>query len=193
MALIPKIRLCLANNCTDLTFYELTGVYNAITNIGGYGSPNKELNQIVSANLSIVSPDNTTYNIDMTNYNFPSSNIDFNTIIDLSLLSRTSIEDGYWQFIYTLVDNVSTTHVVTMGYYFYCNIECCVSKLLNKIALNDSLSSKLEINKINEYTKAKVFLESLKNAANCFNTANFNVIKSYLNKICSNSGCKTCN
>lgn len=193
MALIPKIKLCLASNCSDLTFYELTGVYNVTTNVGGYGSPNVTTASITSSILTIVAPDTARYAINMLSNGYPTSNTELGFTIDLGDLSRTSIEDGYWQFIYTLIDDSLNVYEVTTSYYFYCNSTCCVAKMLSSIELDDCDCNKENTKKINNYIKAKTFLESLKNAARCFNETNFDSIKTILDKICKNTGCKTCN
>lgn len=192
MALIPKIKLCLASNCTTLSFFETTGVYNATTNVGGYGAPNVETSDIDAAVLTVISPSDQTYTIDVFG-DFPSDNDEFSIDIDLADLSRTSIEDGYWQFIYTVTTNAAVEYTANTSYYFYCNAECCVSKLLNAIELEDCNCDNINTDRIKTYVKAKTFLASLKNAAKCFNETNFNKIKDILSKICRNSGCKTCN
>lgn len=193
MALLPKIKLCLSSNCKTLNFYETTGIYNASTNTGGYGTPNVDTTDIETAILTIISPDNVSYVLDMfSTGDFPSDNIDFYYTIDLNDLNRTYIEDGFWQFIYTVTTN-TTTYTTNTSYYFYCNAECCVSKLLSNINIETNGIDKTNINKVNIYKEASIFLESLKNAAQCFNQPNFDSINKILLKICKNSSCKTCN
>jgi len=194
MALIPKIKLCLASNCSTLTFRETTGVYNATTNTGGYGTPNIDTTNIVSAVLSVVDPNGVTYTIDLfATGDYPTTNTDLEYTIDLGDLNRTSIEDGYWEFIYDLVDDQDDEYSGNVSYYFYCNTECCVSKLLNLIELDECMCNEANNDRLETYTRAKALLQSLKNAAGCFDTTKFNKIKTVLQKICRNSDCKTCN
>lgn len=40
MSLLPQISLSLGNRCNTVTIEELTGVYVATTNVGGWGAPN---------------------------------------------------------------------------------------------------------------------------------------------------------
>jgi hypothetical protein len=46
--------------------------------------------------------------------------------------------------------------------------------------------------KIKNYTLAKTFLESLKNAARCYQVSNFDSIKEVLDDLCNNTDCTTC-
>ena len=191
MALEPKIKLCLAANCTGLTFYEETGVYNAATNPGGYGAPNPTLASVDHAELLIwplysltnyVAP---TYNLTIT----PSDNHDLGT----SILSDLNIQDGFWYFVYNLYDAADQLiATVEQGYYYYCNTECCVSKLLSAIDLDSCMCTKEHLKDIEKYTRAKVLLESLKNAASCYNDSLFTKIKTALNSLCASVDCKSC-
>mgnify|MGYP003342117667 CR=1 FL=1 len=45
---------------------------------------------------------------------------------------------------------------------------------------------------IEKYTRAKVLLESLKNAASCYNDSLFTKIKTALNSLCASVDCKSC-
>jgi len=42
------------------------------------------------------------------------------------------------------------------------------------------------------YNKAKTMFDSLENAAECGDLTTFNSIKKIIDKLCLNSGCKTC-
>mgnify|MGYP003341190035 CR=1 FL=1 len=154
MALEPKIKLCLAANCTGLTFYEETGDYNATTNPGGYGAPNPTLASVDHAELYIwplysltnyVAP---TYTITIT----PSDNPDLGT----SILTDLNIQDGFWYFVYNLYDNTDQViATVEQGYYYYCNTECCVSKLLAAIDLDSCMCAKEHLKDIEKYNYLK--------------------------------------
>lgn len=192
MALTPTITLCLNSGCTTLTLRETTGAYNASTNTGGYGAPNPEIAAVTAAVLTVTDPDGTEYEIDLFTEGFPTDNEDFEYEIDLADLGdRESIEDGYWQFSYTVTSGDDYTG--TKNYFFYCNIECCVNRLLTLVEADECLCDEVNNKNIDNYIKAKTFLESLKNAANCYNETNFNRIKTLLDKLCRNSGCRTCN
>lgn len=195
MALIPNIKLCLKSNCTELVFSELTGIYNASTNVGGYGTPNPAASEFTGAILTVTAPDGTVYDIDMLEYDFPTNNTATEYIIDLADLdNRTSIEDGFWQFSYTITaDLTPSSYTVTKSYYFYCNARCCVSTLLASIDISALETDAINNKKIDNYTRARTFLYSLESAANCADETKFNKIKSLVLKLCRNSNCRTCN
>jgi len=190
MALKPTIQLCLTANCSTLSFTETTGVYNATTNPYGYGAPNTTIANAVSGSLVITTPDLVNYTISIP----PSNNPNLSTTIVLANLGgRTSVEDGFWNFAYTVTDVSANQFAVQQGYYFYCQAECCVAKLLTKIDLDDCMCNKQNTKDLDNYTKARTLLQSLKNAASCLNNVNYLKIKALLEKICRNSNCKTCN
>jgi hypothetical protein len=192
MALSLDIKLCLDSGCDVLTFYETTGIYNVDTNEGGYGAPNPDANPATQdATIKITDPDGEEYTITLET--FPTNNEDSGYELPLSSIgNRTSIEDGYWQFLYT-VTIAGTPYTATKSYFFYCESECCVAKLLAKIEPDECGCDEKNNKRIDNYTKARTYLASLKNAASCFNENNFNTIKELLAKLCRNADCKTCN
>lgn len=192
MALVPSISLCLKTGCTKLVFKETTGVYNASTNLGGYGSPNPTTASIVSAVLTITSPNNIVYTIDLfaTTF-FPTSNKDYEYSILALDLGLNNFEDGEWTLVYTLISNVEVIYTTTKVSIFTCNSACCVQDLLLDIDPNN-INSKENIIKIDNYKKAKSFLDTLRYYANCSNLDQFNNIKLILDRLCANNDCKTC-
>jgi hypothetical protein len=193
MALIPTISVCLDSACDTITITETTGIYDASSNVGGYGAPNIATSDIDSAVLTIISPSEQTYTINLFDNSFPSSNTSYSYEIPMSELgNRTSIEDGYWQITYTLVDG-GTTYTANGSKVFFCNAKCCVARLLAAIEPDECDCNEQNIKRIENYTKARTFLSSLENAANCFNIDRFDTIKAILDKLCRNTSCKTCN
>lgn len=193
MALVPKINMCLNSGCTTLTFRETTGAYNALTNTGGYGAPNPTTGDVIQVVLNVTDPDGEIYVIDVTSEGFPTTNEDFEYELDMADLgNRTSIEDGLWSFSLTVVTNV-TFYTGYKSYFFYCNAECCVNKLLSNVEPDECMCDEENNKRIDRYIKVKTFLESLKNAANCYNETRFDNILTVINKLCRNADCKTCN
>jgi len=198
MALIPNINLCVQSGCTELIFRETTGIYNVTTNPGGYGTPNPNADPAAadSVVLVITSPDGIEYTLDMAGLSsFPNDNTEFEYSIPLSLIGdRTVIEDGYWQFTYTVTFS-AVSYSVTKSYFFYCNANCCVSKMLSAISLTDitDVNNSKNNKNIEKYIRVKTLLESIKGAANCGNETQFNKIITLINKFCRNTDCKTCN
>ncbi len=194
MALTPTINLCLANGCQVLTFKDTTGAYS-VSNPTGYGTPNPEIVDFVSAVLTVIAPDETEYEIDLFADSFPTVDVDQEYEIDLDDLgSRTSIEDGYWSFIYTIVTAGAVTYTATFGAIFLCNARCCVQRILLKIDENKfGTTDKQNQKYINNYLKAKAILDTLTYYAYCGNLDKFDNIKLVLDKMCNNIDCTTCN
>lgn len=193
MALVPTINICLANGCQVLTFKDTTGAYS-VSNTTGYGAPNPEIADFDTATLTIIDPDEIEYVIDLLAEGFPTDDVEAEYEIPLASLSRTSIEDGYWQFVYTIVTTGDVTYTATFAGIFTCNAKCCVQRMLlrideNKFDKKDKQNDKY----IAEYLQAKAIVETLTYYANCGNLDKFDNIKLILDKICANIDCTTCN
>lgn len=193
MAFSPKINICLNSGCSTLTFRETTGVYDAETNTTGYGAPNITTGDVIQIVLNVTSPDGDIYVIDLTSEGFPTTNEDLEyEITSEDLDGITTIQDGLWSFTLTTITN-STFYVGYKSYFFYCNAECCVNKILATVEADECLCDEENNKRIDRYIKVKTFLESLKNAANCYNETRFENILAIINKLCRNADCKTCN
>ena len=189
MALTLKYNLCVINGCTQLQFSENTGVYST-ANATGWGTPNVDTTSAVSATLLIKGPDAVEYTIDLFAEDFPKNITGSSYNIPLaSMGSPVTITDGQWYFVYTIVDDNDDTYSTTVYKYFFCTSDCCVKNMLANINTCDSCPKD---NSESDYLKAKAMLDSLENAAECGDSANFAAIKKILDKLCLNSGCKTC-
>lgn len=195
MATVIDFEVCLDNACDTLTLTELTGAYSA-TNTTGWGAPNALTSDITVAFLQVTSPSGTVSTINLVSpvSGLPSSNPSFDyTLLNGDLNNITTVADGHWQFLLYYRTAGGTVYQKVKNYLFYCNTECCVQELLADIEVSDCDCCKQEdIDKINNYTKAKTFLESLKNAARCYQVSNFTSIQAVLTKLCRNSTCKNC-
>jgi len=191
MALQLNFSACVINGCTQIQFKETTGYYSA-ANTGGWGTPNSELTDVLTATLSVTPyGSTTTYVIDLLATTlFPTDNSSFTYDIPLSDIgSPTSIVDGQWLFVYT-VDDGTTVYTKSIYKYFFCNTECCVTDML--AALDLSCDCCKETSDYKNYILAWTQLQSLKKAAACGDSDNFTAIKKIIDKLCLNSGCKTC-
>lgn len=191
MSLQLNFDLCVTDACTQIRFTETTGVYST-TNTGGWGTPNISLGDVVTATLAITPyGSTTTYTIDVEATTlFPTDNTSFTYNIPLSLIGNpTSIVDGQWLFVYTVTD-ATDTYTKSIYKYFYCNSECCVTNML--AALDLSCDCCKDSTEYKNYILAWTQLQSLKKAAACGDSDNFTAIKKIVDKLCLNSGCKTC-
>jgi hypothetical protein len=197
MALVLNFNACQTTGCSELTFSDQTGAYNATTNPTGYYPP-PGLASVVSATLVITAPDLVTYTVNLlTTTYFPNSNPNFQYVIPASQIGgRTNIEDGQWTFKYTVtyinLDDEELTVSTTKSYIFTCNSTCCVSRLKAKINVRECDSYRENNKNTMNFLKAEAFLESLKYAAFCNNLTEYTTIKNILDKLCTNTGCKTC-
>lgn len=192
MAVSIDFDICINNSCDTLTLTETTGAYSA-TNTGGWGSPNATTGSITTALLQVTSPSGGVYTINILSAGLPSSNPSFDyDIANSSLGNITSIEDGKWTFFLYYTDG-TTIYQRVKNFFFYCNSECCVQQLLANIEIEDcNCCEQEQKDKIDNYIKAKTFLEALKNAARCNQESNFDSIQEILAKLCRNSNCNSC-
>jgi len=194
MALTPTINLCLRTGCSQLIFKDTTGAYS-LTNTTGYGAPNPEIADFDTATLTVIAPDDTEYVIDLLAEGFPTVDTEEEYQIDLADLgNRTVIEDGYWQFVYTIITTGDVTYTAVFAGIFTCNTKCCVQRILLLIDENKfGLPDKQNNTRINNYLMAKAYLDSLVYYANCGNLDKFNNIKRVIDKLCANINCTSCN
>lgn len=188
MALGIDFNVCLNNACATFTFSELTGAYSA-TNTTGWGAPNPAIGTITAAILNVTSPSGIITSINLLAQSFPSSNPSFE--YDFTTISVGGYEDGDWSFLLYYTDG-SNTYLKKHNYLFYCNSKCCVEKLLAKVKVTDCDCCKAD-EITDTYLKARVFLDKLKNAAECYQVDNFDEIKEILDKLCANEDCDSCN
>lgn len=183
MALVPTISVCVEDACTKIVFRETTGAYNASTNTGGYGAPNPSVGSVTGAELVVTPPTGNAFVVDMTAEGWPTTNEDLEFEVPID-----SYEDGIWTFQYSVVSG--DMYTATKTSIFYCNIKCCINTLLLNI---DTDSVTLNDKQVQEYMRAKTYLDSLIHYAHCGNTDKFDNIKLILDRICAKSGCETCN
>lgn len=118
MALIPQLKICAKNNCTQLSITDTTGAYDASTNTGGYGAPNIDPGDAgFSATISVNGGDP----IDVTSQVPSTVTGDFTyDLIDAELT------DGWQTIVYTVTTDATSDHVNTVKIFTYCTIRCCV-------------------------------------------------------------------
>ena len=68
MSLILQFNISQSADCTEFVFQDTTGIYNAVGNPGGWGTPNVDILSVTPpCTLDITLPDGvTTYQIDLT-------------------------------------------------------------------------------------------------------------------------------
>lgn len=189
MSVILSFEICQSSTCGSLIFKETTGAFNANTNPNGWGAPNEDTTDALTAELAIQLADGSTYTIDLkaTTF-FPTTDTTFEYLINGSDIGYDGqIDDQIISFTYTVTTSTETyTQTVVQG--FYCQAECCVNKMFVDLdfecdCIKDEMDSAL---------KAFAILQGLKYSANCGNATNFNNLLAQLNKLCAGSSCASC-
>lgn len=192
MAVTLKIDICPSGDCKSLNFTETTGTYNETFNPTGWGVPNDNPTNS-TATLTVTDPNNIQTIIDITDNGFPSSFDTFTYPIFASQLTNNTngvFADGQYNFTYTVINYTSnTTYTTTAKIFVYCNIQCCVYKMMADI---DNPGCDCETEAMEAAIKAYNLLQGLKYAASCGLTNSFNEIYEVLSRLCNNSSCKTC-
>lgn len=192
MSLILNISSpCIKKACTVISFSELTGVYNASLNVGGWSTPNPGTHDVTLATIVITRPDGIL--ITITNPDgLPTSDTSLEYEIPVATINSTwtKIQDGLYTIVYS-VTIASIVYSVTKYVLFTCNIECCVAKLYAKTANDNNCTCDSIIMKNAQY--ADGLLQGLLAAKSCGNIVAINNLLTKLNKICtsanSNCGC----
>lgn len=205
MALELNIGLGRANDYFSLIATDNTGLYNAITNPGGYGAPNPPTISFTSFDIAVTLPDPVTLlpaGTPITVSAFPalpsSSGGTYSiTNVDLGFTSDTELIDGVYLFEVTA--STSSFEFTYQGYAAFSDIVACCIKSLTLNAFGCDCNGKNQ-----NLVKANMWLSLLKPSVNdageiiasqvelCgqYNRA-AEIIKE-LQKICNNQNCKGC-
>jgi len=187
-----------SSDCKSLNFTETTGVYSETTNTTGWGTPNPDISEATSAELTILTPSNNTYTFDLyATGNYPTSLESNEFSISYGDLGfTTTLEDGEYTFTYTVIittyiseDPVYTTYTKTKKFYVTCNIECCINKLLLNL---EDVNCDCNKEARSKYLEAFALLQAYKHANACGRLGTATELFNELTKICSNVDCKTC-
>lgn len=192
MALKLSITAHAGPGCASILLKELTGAYNALLNITGWGAPNPLTSDATAWSIIVTAPNGSITTISNP-VGLPTSNNDLEYIITSSALGITSsvIPDGLYVIEYkaTIASVVYTTG--TKYFLFTCNLDCCIAKMFAKIATSTDCACDSTIIKNALYASA--LLEGLKASAACGNTTSINSLLTKLNTICgftdSDCGC----
>lgn len=192
MALGLSFQICQSSDCSELTFVETTGVYNATSNPTGYGAPNALTSDATAATLTVTLASGSSYVIDLlaTTF-FPSSDITFEYALsnaDFGGVASSAIDDQIINFLYT-VTTASATYTTSFSQAFYCQVQCCVMSMFADIDVDCDSCTK---SKTDAALKAYALLKGLIYSANCGNSTYFNSILTQLNKLCLNTNCSNC-
>lgn len=182
MATNIKFVIYEAANCKKITFVEDTGAYDATNNPTGWGAPNEATSDATAATLTLVGPDGTTYPaIDLKAVgSFPKSDNSFVEISSTDLLSTlTSFEDGKWEITYAVTTS-TTTYTEKISFYFTCQAQASIDKLLAELSVDDC---ECDEGKIENILKLKAYYDAMVYAIGSGDLNEANEILKTLNRL----------
>jgi len=193
MAVILDFSICESSDCTEFTFTDNTGAYDATTNPYGWGAPNDTLGDVITpCTLDITTPSGTTYSIDLvtTSPVFPVDQAPNELTLDMSSLGGTagdSIPDGIYTFLYTVTTS-TTTYTQTVVAAFYCQVNCCVFTMFKDLDPDCTCCDEDRNTLLNAY----LMLKGLIYNANCGDVDQFNTTLTALQRLCTQTNCQNC-
>ena len=195
MALIPLISCCTLDCCKYLKVSDVTGAYNAVSNLGGWGTPNLDLTAVTDASLTIIYPDGSTDIIDSTDavrYPVLMTNITTASAFPFELytfvpLTGTTFPDGVTEIDYMVTDG---TDVYTTSIYSSsdCNISCCVDNMFAQLPSKMCNNCDYDIF-VQNALQARALLKAYRCNCCCGNWGNAMSILVQLQKLCDWADC----
>lgn len=204
-SLIPNISVCQTKNCRNIVITETTGEYNALTNTGGWSTPetstNPDSNNVTRVIVEIIDPSDTTYTFDSNEVApgiipFPDPTGLEEFVIEETSLGKSSgdkLDDGEYTITVTFYGTIDTdtfTEIVNKKYVFTCQTRCCADSLFHEAAQSDCTDCKKP--KIDKALEVDSLLKQVEYATSC---GKINMAKKFLAKaqwICNNSNCLNC-
>lgn len=194
---ILKFSICQESNCESFKFSETTLTYTT-SNSGGWAvvagagaSVNFTPSDAISAYLTVTLPNGTVCPAVTLYPTFPdTTGLLTQTITATDLGLSGSLPDGVYSASYLVnISNVSSQTVqlsVTQTFLLSCTVNCCVQKLIAKVAEEDC---ECEDSRITNAMLAFSLYQSLKSAAACSNLTAVANLLARLQKLCSISNC----
>lgn len=196
MALALKFSICRKDNCKEFCVTETTGVYDASTNAGGWGNPNQEIAEVLTATITVsllTDAATGTYAAATNVINaFPTlPNTDETefciTAEDLGYGTDATFVDGIYKIVYAITGNDGSVFSASVTEYFFfdCNAQCC-----RKNAANDVSTCTCDCGDVNEkLADIDFWLRELKAAKDGADFVKGEKIFAKLTKICGDCGC----
>lgn len=189
MALELSREICVKCDLKVFTVQDLTGSYDAVSNPGGYGSPNPLISDVTAAYIKVTMADGTIYTIDA----YPTLPNDGGSTFtvtneDLGLDADSQFTDEVVTIDYVVLGVSSgTAFAYTCGGLeaFMCNALCCVNEKMSDIQVGCGCKS-------NQTTEELFFmLKGAEYAAECGKQEKAQALIDYVNDKC-NLNCTSC-
>jgi len=190
MSLSPKISLSLGNKCNKISANDVTGIYDPVSNTGGWGAPNLENTNVIAANFTITNVITPAITL---NYNITAEIIAATVTNSFNVLfeGNFSLGDGIYDVDYTVESSTTSYSTQNAKYLFICNLLNCKDNLVIKL-INACTSA--EVTKLKEQVdQMEIFIYGIQLAFEQGDYGNAQNILDAATKYCQVvSECKTC-
>lgn len=151
MGLIVKNAYQQSANLLTVSAYDITGVYNSVTNTTGYDSPNIAVGAFTTCTVSVYTPDPTTLLpistavvIDMFN-TLPNTTGASYAIDSVDVFGQSQAwDDGVYKFIVTQSNTNPDPAITYTSEYLvpiFGQVRCCIKTKILLFPLNDSCNA----------------------------------------------------
>ena len=178
-----------SDNTKELRFTETTGLYNAVSNPGGYGVLNDLPAAATIVTLKITPPGGVEVPIDMLIpvSGFPTFDKNVEYIVkgqDLGIGTDSNLPDGVWNVTYEVTTPGEVSMVTDIQKIFIsARARCCVNNMLCDVDLCDCDGTQLA-----QALEASAYLQVAKACGGCGDSVKFTdtlkIISNYCNKCC---------
>jgi len=188
-----KTSTCVTEGCTLMTISDVTGTYDSIGNITGWGTPNPDKSSITSATIEITAPGQIT----STGFNVTSvvvassSSIQEFTLYSLSPsdIGLSSVfSSGIYEIKYTVVAG-EDTYVGYNKIIVTCQEQCCIDKMWAALATKTLCCDCDEFQEFKKVLLASDLLQLLNEAGSCMNLEVVNSTINRIQRICLFNDC----
>lgn len=188
-----KTSTCVTEGCTLMTISDVTGLYNATTNIGGWGTPNPAKSDVVTATIEITAPGQTSSTgFDVTSA-VAGSSLSAESFVLYSLSpSNIGLGSVFTSGIYEIKYTVITEEDSYVGYskiVVTCQEKCCIDKMWAKLATKAICCDCDEFQEFKKVLLASDLLQLLDEAGSCMNLEVINSTLSRVQRICLFNDC----
>ncbi len=133
MALQINFSTTQGNDCTSFVLTDETGSYSALTNPGGFGTPNPNVSDILTCTVDITLPDGTI----LTGLSCILPSLGTETEFDSTDLGLSGdLPEGVYKLNYMMTDTNGYFYTIQKSTLFYCSTQCCLDKAIADIELN---------------------------------------------------------
>ena len=200
MTLVLKVTGCTSDCCKYLKVSDTTGAYNAISNLGGWGSVNPSPSQVTAASLVLTYPDGvTTDSITATDPRYGAFLLNIQTAVTypFTLYTFTPVSpltgfpDGIYHIQYSdtcYVMMVHTTYNTDTYIMSDCEVSCCVDQMFAKLPhkMCDTCTDEAYIKNALE---ARALLKAYRCNCSCGNAQQANSILMQIQRLCAWADC----